>query len=90
MNDFIGAKGVGMVWPGPEKTRSVGLHEEWGIRFHDNDVVIAAYDSYAAARRTLDNHRDDLRKLNIPELYWPIMVSRTVETIVGSWRHTNE
>lgn len=90
MSDFIDGKGVGMVWPGPEKTRPAGIREEWGIKVHGNDAVVMTYDSYSAAMRTLTYQRTDLRKLGIPEQFWPILVSRTVETAVGSWRQCSE
>jgi hypothetical protein len=90
VNDFIGSQGVGMVWPGPDRTRTNGYTEEFGIKLHGNDVVIALYENHASAMRILDHHRADLRKLNIPEEFWPILVSRTVETVVGSWRHHGE
>ena len=85
MNDFIGMGGVGTTWPGPKR---VHYDEEWGVMVH-GDTVIVSYDSYDAALRALEHHRTGLRKLNIPEEYWPILVSRTVETMHGSWRHHN-
>jgi hypothetical protein len=89
MSDFFGQQGVG-TWPGPERTRPSGLHEEWGIKVHGNNAVILSYDSYASAIRTLTHQRKDLARLGIPEDYWPVLVSRTVETTVGSWRYHGE
>lgn len=89
MNDFFERMGVGMIWPGPDRTKATDATEEWGVRVHGG-VVIVSYDSHDAALRALEHHRTGLRKMNIPEEYWPILVSRTVETSVGSWRHNGE
>lgn len=66
------------------------VHDEWAIQLHGDTVPVVLYDSYAAAKRTLDHHRTDLRKLNVPEEYWPVLISRSVETLAGSWRQHSD
>jgi hypothetical protein len=85
VNDFIGQQGIG-TWPGPDRTRAAGIRTEWGIQVYDNAVAVVAYDSQDAALRALEHYRKTLRGLGIPEEYWPILLSREVETTVGAWR----
>ena len=60
---------------------------EWGIQYYGNAVAIASYDSHDAALRALNHHRQILRGMGIPEEYWPILLSRIIETTTGSWEH---
>jgi hypothetical protein len=89
VNDFIAQQGIG-TWPGPDRFRPAGIRTEWGIQVHDNTATVVSYDSQDAALRTLEHYRKTLRALGIPEEYWPILLSRTVETTVGSWRYHGE
>jgi len=84
VNDFISKQGIG-TWPGPGPLPAV--RTEWGIRVYDNATALVSYDSQDAALRALDHYRKTLRSLGIPEEYWPILLSRKVETTVGSWEH---
>jgi hypothetical protein len=89
MNDFIGSKGVG-TWPGPDRFRPAGTRIEWGIQTYNNATTVVSYDAQDAALRALEHYRKTLRALGIPEEYWPILLSREVETTVGSWRYHGE
>ena len=93
----MGMSGVGTVWPAPTAggvmgtgARPADIRSEYGIQFHDNRAVVMIYDNEGAALRTLTHQRKDLLRMGIPEEYWPVMVKRTVETIVGSWKPLSE
>jgi hypothetical protein len=96
VSDFIGSNGVG-TWPAPAGGSVLGTgarpaanRSEYGIKHFGNDVVVMVYDNEGAALRTLTHQRADLKRMGIPETYWPVLVKRSVETITGSWRHLDD
>ena len=70
--------------------RPAAIRKEYGIQFHNRPQVVMIYDNENAAMRTLEHQRKDLERMNIPEMFWPALVERTVETTVSTWRPVRE
>lgn len=97
MSDFIGTNGIG-TWGAPASgggvlgasARPAANRTEYGIQFHDQATVVLVYDNEGAALRTLTHNCKELQRMGIPKEYWPILVRRSVETVVSDWRPVRE
>lgn len=69
--------------------RPADKRTEYAIMYSNGDVL-GIYDSEAAASRTLGHERKALDRMGVPEIYWPVLNVRDVETIVGSWKPLSE
>jgi hypothetical protein len=63
--------------------------QEYAIMYSNGDVL-GIYDSEAAAARTLGHERKALDRMGVPEIYWPVLNVREVETTVSSWKPLSE
>lgn len=98
MSDFIDTKGIGTNWP-PASTaggvlgagaRPNATRVEWGIKHYSRDTIVLSYDNEGAALRALTHQCKELDRMGIPKEYWPVLVRRPVETVVGEWRPVRE
>lgn len=63
---------------------------EYGIQFYNQGAVVLAYDNEGAALRALTHNCKELQRMGIPRDYWPVLVRRSVETVVSDWRPVRE
>lgn len=68
---------------------SIGNVTEWAIAYADGTVDGQVYSNEGTARHDLMYIREVLKGYGVPEEYWPVLVSRGIETLRSSWSILN-
>jgi hypothetical protein len=70
-------------------SRVTGSFKEYAVAYADGTLSMFFRDEQEALG-ALQDARDTLKSLGIPEEYHPVLMERTVETVYGSWQHRSE